>query len=261
MSNGVFGAGYAAAYDALYRDKDYENECDLIESILKENGFCGPIHLLDLGCGTGNHVFPLALRGHTLTGVDRSHDMLALAYEKAEKIKETGDTISPTFHHGDVRNLNLNERFDAVLMMFAVLGYQHENTDLMATLSTVRSHLKPGGLFIFDVWNGLAVLTDKPGQRVRTVHQNGTRIIRTTETRVDTQHHRCHVHFGVLCIQNGHIIDEQDEEHVMRFFFPQEIDLALGYAGLKLIKLSGFPDYKEPADENSWNIIGVAKAI
>ena len=35
MSTSVFGAEYAAAYDELYRDKDYAAECDLLERIFE----------------------------------------------------------------------------------------------------------------------------------------------------------------------------------------------------------------------------------
>lgn len=258
--SGVFGDGYAAVYDSLYRDKDYDGECGLIERILDEHGVGGPRRLLDLGCGTGNHVFPLARRGHTVTGVDRSPGMLACAREKALQTVLPADASAPVFELGDVRNVDLGHRFEAVLMMFAVLGYQHENADLMAALATVHRHLEPNGLFVFDVWNGPAVLSDRPGQRIRTVKEGGTRIIRTTETRLDAVHHRCHVRFGVLRIDGDRVTDEQDEEHTMRFFFPQELDLALGCAGLRLLDLRGFPDYDSPPDERAWNVIGVAQA-
>ncbi|MCG5238918.1 class I SAM-dependent DNA methyltransferase [Azospirillum doebereinerae] len=258
---GVFGEGYAAAYDNLYRSKDYEGECDLIERILAEHGGGGPRRLLDLGCGTGGHALPLAQRGHRVTGVDRSPGMLVQAREKAGQMTLPAGVDSPAFHQGDVRDLELGRRFEAVLMMFAVLGYQHENADLLAALATVRRHLEPGGLFVFDVWNGAAVLSDRPGQRIRTVRENDDRIVRTTETRLDAVHQRCHVRFNLLRIKGDRVVDEQDEEHVMRFFFPQELGLALGFAKLQLLDLRGFPDYAAAPDERAWNVIGVARAV
>ena len=59
-------------------------------------------------------------------------------------------------------------------MMFTVLGYQLEDIDLMAALATVRRHLDPGGLFIFDVWNGPAVLAVRPGERRVSVTEGST---------------------------------------------------------------------------------------
>jgi len=40
--------------------------------------------------------------------------------------------------------------------MFAVLGYQLENKDVLAALQTARQHVRPGALFIYDVWYGMA---------------------------------------------------------------------------------------------------------
>jgi len=256
----VFGNGYAAVYDALYREKDYGAECDLIERILREHGGADrPRRILDLGCGTGNHALPLAGRGHALTGVDRSPGMLAAARAKATDLASPAGAPIPVFHEGDVRTLDLNRRFDVVLMMFAVLGYQYENADLLAALDTVHRHLEPGGIFIFDVWNGLAVLSDRPGQRLRSIQGANHRILRTTTTRLDAVRQRCHVQFGLLRIVDDRVVDEQDEEHVMRFFFPLELDLALSRCGMTLETLRSFPDYEAAPDERAWNIVGVAR--
>ena len=140
------------------------------------------------------------------------------------------------------------------------LGYQYENSDLLAALASVRRHLEPGGLFIFDVWNGLAVLADRPGPRVREVTAGPARIIRTTDAQLDLPHQRCRVHFHMQRIGADGVREEHEEEHVMRFFFPLELDLALRCSGLHLLDLRGFPDYEAQPDERSWNVIGVAQA-
>src|SRR5207253_8134038 len=118
-----------------------------------------------IGCGTGNHSWPLARRGYRMTGADRSTAMLDRAKEKAST-ENLGD-LTPAFEHGDIRELDLHRTFDAVLMMFAVLGYQLTNDDVSAALGTVRRHLEPGGLFVCDVWYGPAVLSIRPGERVK----------------------------------------------------------------------------------------------
>ena len=144
MKTKVFGKEYADQYDTFYHDKDYETECDLIEEVF--NRYAGkPVKsILDLGCGTGNHAIPFAQRGYQVTGVDRSPEMIEQAKAKLQS-QTSPSQFQPQFLEGDVRSLDLDRQFDAVIMMFAVLGYQLTNDDVSYTLRTVRRHLRRGG--------------------------------------------------------------------------------------------------------------------
>src|SRR5262249_50342723 len=155
----VFGSVYAASYDVLYRDKDYLAECALLGRVFQKYGEGSIKSILDLGCGTGNHSIPLAQQGYEVVGVDRSADMIALARNKATQGRIEKSVL---FHQGDLRSTDLGRRFDAVLMMFAVLGYQRENADVLAALATAHRHLRKGGLLVFDIWYGPAVLHERP---------------------------------------------------------------------------------------------------
>lgn len=251
----VFGQNYAKAYDAIYRSKDYQGEVALIERILASHGFGGPRLLLDLGCGTGNHAVLLAQRGHKVVGVDRSEGMLAQAREKM-----AAASCCLTFQSGDIRSVDLAKRFDAVLMMFSVLGYQYDDDDLTAALTTVRRHLDPGGLFIFDVWNGPAVLADRPGEREVTVVEEAARIKRNTHADLDTSRNLCRVTFNLERNEASGRIDRWQEEHLVRYYFPGELRDLLAHRELDLLSLHRFPDGEAPADERAWNIIGVGRA-
>jgi len=87
MNDEVFGQVYADQYDLLYSDKNYEAECDLIEEVFRRYAKSSVETILDLGCGTGGHAFPLARRGYRVTGVDRSAEMLAHAREKTSVLQ------------------------------------------------------------------------------------------------------------------------------------------------------------------------------
>ena len=154
----VFGKKYSDSYDLLYDEKDYDGECTLIETILRDYSKI-PVHsILDFGCGTGNHSIQLAKRGYDVTGVDRSNKMLDIANVKADQKK-----LPCKFFQSDLREFDNPKKYDVVIMMFAVLGYQQENEDVLAALKTVSKYLKKGGVFICDVWYGTAVLNQKPG--------------------------------------------------------------------------------------------------
>jgi SAM-dependent methyltransferase len=253
----VFGVDYADCYDILYRAKDYTGEVDLVERLLAKHGTVGPKSILDLGSGTGSHALPLAQRAHRVTGVDRSPGMLAQARAKAATLPLAH---APEFIEGDICRHDLGRRFDAALMMFMVLGYQFENADLLAALVTLRKHLAPAGLFVFDVWNGLAVLAQRPGARTAEASVGDTRIVRRTRTRLEPIEQLCHVHFDIERT-DADGTTAWEETHTMRFFFPQELDLVLRCNGMRLLQLSSFPDGEGPPDEQAWNIIGVAQAM
>jgi SAM-dependent methyltransferase len=253
----AFGASYAEIYDAIYRVKDYEGEVDLIERILVRQGLAGPRRVLDLGCGTGNHALPLARRGHKVVAVDRSPGMLAQARAKAS---EAGADLCISFRQGDIRKLDLGTRFEAALMMFTVLGYQIEEADFTAALAAVRRHLEPGGLFIFDVWNGLAVLAEQPRERRISLADGATRITRETQPILDVARRICRVCFNLERVDDTGRAENWREEHVMRYYFPDELELALERNELDLLRLRSFPDDEAPADARAWNIIGVARA-
>ena len=252
----VFGRDYADIYDAIYRAKDYEVEVDLIERLLQHRDAPRPCRVLDIGCGTGKHAFALARRGYNVTGIDRSPFMLAHARSAAA----VGERKAPRFIEADARRFELNERFDVALMMFTVLGYQHEDADLSSALSTVRAHLEPGGLFIFDVWNGLAVLAQGPEKRTATASEGGAQIMRTSSTRVDPRRHVCRVHFEISRRDADGAAKIWSEDHTLRYFVQSELERIMKDARLELLDLLRFPEGDTPPDEQAWNMIGIARA-
>jgi len=254
----AFGKGYADQYDLLYRDKNYEAECDLIEEVFRRYG-SGPIkRILDFGCGTGNHAIPLVKRGYEVTGVDRAPGMITHAQAKVNTMLSV-PCPTPRFLEGDVRSLDLGETFDAALMMFAVLGYQLTNEDVLAALQTVRRHLNPDGLFICDVWYGPAVLTIRPSDRIKTLDDENGRILRIASGSLNTFKHLADVRYHVLHLMDKQVVEETEETHQMRYFFPQELDLFMKQAGLALFYMCDFNNLEKLPDESTWNVLVVAK--
>lgn len=253
-----FGSVYADSYDLIYHDKDYAAESTLIESIFRKyNNTVRSV--LDLGCGTGNHAFPLAQRGYEVIGVDRSADMLAHARRKSVDAETNGRLV---FQQGDVRTVDLKQSFDAVLMMFAVLGYQLDNPDVLSALGTARRHLRSGGIFIFDVWYGPAVLHERPSQRIKVIPgEEGEQILRVTSGELDTNRQNCNVHYHVWKKKEGKLTGEAEENHVMRYFFPLELNLLLECSGFAPIRLGTFPELDKDPDETNWTVLGVARAV
>lgn len=246
----TFGSAYASAYDAMYESKDYAGECDLLQAAFVRFG-AGPVRsVLDLGCGTGGHAVPLAQRGLAVTGVDRSPGMLERAGEKAA---DAGADVA--LHQGDVRTVRLGATFDAVIVMFAVMGYQLANDDVRATLRTVRAHLQPGGLLVFDIWHGPGVIASPPGAGERTIETADGPLRRIVEGELDVPEHRCTVRYRLVTDAG-----EERETHVMRFFFPLELRLLCELEGLELVSITPFGTLDGAVDRDTWNATVVARA-
>ncbi|MCU0595769.1 MAG: class I SAM-dependent methyltransferase [Desulfobacterota bacterium] len=234
----VFRQVYADHYDLFYAEKDYEAECDMLEEVFRRYGKAPIRTILDLGCGTGNHAFPLAERGYEVTGVDRSGDMLG---------------------HALLQSLALGRTFDVVLMMFAVLGYQLTNDDVLAALQTVRNHLKPGGLFICDVWYGPAVLVIRPEDKIKIIPTENGKVIRIASGSLDTYHHLATVNYHILHLSGQAVVSETTEAHLMRYFFPQELNLFMAISGLRLLGVRAFSDLERTPSDTTWNTLVFAE--
>jgi len=191
--------------------------------------------------------------GYTVIGVDQSETMLDIARTKAA---EKDQDIQ--FHRQDIRNLDLSHQFDAAVAMFAVMGYQTSNKDFEDTLISIYNHLFPGGLLIFDVWFGPAVLSERPQDRMKVIELPNKKIIRFAHSILDVIQHTVEVNYIVLEI-TGQKTTEIFEHHLMRYFFYQEIAYFLEKNGFELLGIHPFMDLEHNVDENCWNIVVICK--
>lgn len=251
----VFG-NYSNYYDLLYKDKDYPAEINFIDSLLKQYRIGDVKTILDVGCGTGGHALLLAEKGYIVTGVDISENMLSIAKDKSKKMK-----VDVDFFQADACDFNLNNKFDAIISMFAVMGYQTTNEGFESALLSVGNHLRPGGLFIFDVWFGPAVISQKPGDRIKIIENNDGKIIRLTRSTLDIMKHTVDVNFNVMLIIDDKIHNPTEESHKMRFFFPMELELFLMNTGFQVLKMIPFMDTDGVLSEDNWDMTIVAKKI
>ena len=247
---------YAAFYDALYRDKDYAGECDILERIFERYAVSPVRQILDVGCGTGGHALVLASRGYAVMGVDRSGQMLAVA-----RAKDHTRALNVRFEEADIRSWRGGRTWDAVLAMFAVLSYQVDHDDVAAVIETVRMHLAPQGLFVFDIWFGPGVLTEPPSERTKEMREHGHEITRYASPHLDLVRQTVEVDYIITDVNGERMVRRVRETHRMRFFFPHELDLLLRAGGFRLVHLCPFGQLDEPVRVATWNVTVVAQAV
>ncbi len=118
--------------------EEYVEEAALFKSALLEYAPTIPRTLLELGSGGGNNAFYLK-NDFQMTLVDLSEGMLRHSRR-----------INPELvhHRGDMRDVRLNEVFDAVFIHDAI-DYMVSRDDLKRAMTTAWVHCRPGGVALF----------------------------------------------------------------------------------------------------------------
>ena len=135
-------SAFAAGYDRMMADVDYDGWATYIDCFLKE---AGAKSVLECGCGTGSLTVRLARRGYALTGSDLSEDMLMVARQKA---LNAGLRFLP-FVCQDMRRIALHKPVDAVISACDGVNYLLDGAEDF--FRAAHGALNPGGLLLFDV--------------------------------------------------------------------------------------------------------------
>lgn len=246
----VFG-GYAKYYDVFYRSKDYSSEADFTLRLLRKH--CPNAQsLLELGCGTGGHAQYLCSAGLRVHGIDRSEEMLEFARKRRQTLPaDVAQQLS--FSAGDIRDITIDNTFDAVISLFHVMSYQLANEDLRATFATAKRHLRPGGLFIFDCWYGPGVLTDRPAVRVNRWTENGTNVTRISEPTILVNQNLVEIDYTILVEERASTRTETLKElHKMRYLFLPEIEMLASLSDMQIVESLEWMSDRAPSPE-SWS--------
>ncbi|KKQ32665.1 MAG: Methyltransferase type 11 [candidate division TM6 bacterium GW2011_GWF2_37_49] len=249
---------YAAYYDLLYADKDYKAESDYIESIINKHG-SNVGSILDLGCGTGIHALMLAKKGFYIHGVDISSNMIEQAKQKMEQNFAIKKSLK--FDVGDIRGLDLNSKFDAVVSIFHVISYLTTNCDIHSFFATAAHHLNKDGLLIFDFWYGPAVLTQKPIVKIKRLENNDLRVTRISEPESHLNENVIDVNFHIFAQSKmDNQINDFKEIHKMRYFFKPELEMFAAHGGFEILNFEEWLTGIQP-NEQSWGACVICKKI
>ncbi|HLB68234.1 MAG TPA: methyltransferase domain-containing protein [Thermoplasmata archaeon] len=135
----------APYYDLIHSRKDYDGESRFLERVMGRFLAETPKELLDVGCGTASHALILVKRGYRVTAVDYSPRMLDQARRKAGPSRPGLRLLQ-----ADMQHMALGVRFDAAYSMDGPVVSLLTTRDLLLHFKTVRDHLRPGGIYVFD---------------------------------------------------------------------------------------------------------------
>jgi SAM-dependent methyltransferase len=107
--------------------------------------------VLELGCGTGRVLLPLAARCGFIHGLDRSQAMLARCQQKLQSA-----AIPPTnarVEHGDITHFALGRVFDLIIAPYRVFQLLETDAQVDGLFQCIRAHLAPQGTCILNVFH------------------------------------------------------------------------------------------------------------
>jgi|SRR5579864_8949021 len=132
----------AAYYDLLYSFKDYATEAEKVRSLIDTSKQSPACRLLDVACGTGQHLVHLAAY-FDAEGLDLDPELLAIAQRRLPNLR---------FTLADMVDFELGRTFDAIVCLFSSIGYVGTLDRLYLTARNLVRHLEPGGVVLVEPW-------------------------------------------------------------------------------------------------------------
>ena len=213
-------------FEYLNDDCGYENWSQYLIGKLKRY----PVQIgLDVGCGGGWFTRAFTRAGYSVTGLDKSHEMLDVAQAKAIEEGARGEYIL-----GDITSMKLPKRFDFATAINDCVNYIPKGK-LLAAFKNIGGALKKGGVFLFDI-SSPRKFNEKIANTVcvddredvtylafnRVCGDEVTMEVTLFSKRADGTYHRA------------------DETHVQYIYTETEIAQTLEKAGFALIEAEGY---------------------
>jgi SAM-dependent methyltransferase len=142
--------------------------------------------------------------------------MLAVARGKAR-----AERLPLRLVQGDMRAFHIGRTFDVAVSMFGAFGYVLPDRDVLGCLRSVRRHLAPDGLFVFEYWQTSGV---RPGIQSWILRKGEDyEILRLSEAQFDAKRARLAMDFRFFVYRDGRSLDRFDEKHVVRTYTRPEM--------------------------------------
>jgi SAM-dependent methyltransferase len=243
-----------SAFDpfARYYDADhgaFTDDIPFYREMARRTG--GPI--LEVMCGSGRVLAPLAADGHAITGLDISPRLLALA---REKLASAGRAGRAELVVGDARHAVPRGPF--ALAIIALNSFMHLTTvdDQLAALRQIHAALRPGGVLAIDLFNpDPRELARRGGELVfdkAFTLSDGTVVHKFVAQRLDAAEQTSHVTFFYDEQLADGTVRRAALPFTMRWLYRYELEHLLARAGFVLETVYGsydLDDYSSASEQ------------
>lgn len=247
---------------AHYYDLTHADLTEDIAYILEMIGEPQAVSIIELGCGSGRLLLPLARAGHTITGIDTATAMLARAQTRLNA-EPAAVQQRVTLLEADMTQFTAQ----ATTFAWAILPYNTfmhlTPTQMSLALKNIARSLGENGRLLIDLINPTA-MANTPNDRLLTLEnsltdpENGHLVVVQSSSILDEASQTLNITwlYDATPPEGGaiHRTIAQAEYH---YLYPHQLELLLREAGLQLLSIVGDYD-NSPYTEESDRLIIIA---
>lgn len=222
--------------------------------------------VLELGCGTGRVLLPIAGAGCQIVGLDLSKFMLAKCKEKLLRHpREVQERV--LLVQGNMADFKLNRIFPLVTTPFRPFQHLVSVDGQMACLRCVNRHLVKGGRLILDVFHPDPTKLTGPAtlEEIEDVAEvplpDGRKLRRTYRSVAFHRHEQINdVELIFYVTHPDGRIKRFVQAFPFRYFYRYEVEHLLARTGFRIVELFGNYD-RSPFTDDSPEMIFVAEKV
>lgn len=223
--------------------------------------------VLELACGTGRMLIPVAQAGVPIWGLDQSSGMLSHANAKLAELPEAVRE-RVTLVEGEMSDFDLPERFGLVMIPFRSFLHLMTPSDQMAALGNIRRHLVPGGRLVLNFFQPnlplIAAHMAPLGGAIKPLNEwsdpsTGHQIIAWESRSYDVFNQTIkEMRIYDVVGEDGAVIDRKYRLLTLRWIYRYEFEHLLARCGFEVEALYGDFD-RTPVDRSSTELIWIAR--
>lgn len=258
MLTGSSPAAYdqlAPLYDLIYAD--VRDDIPFYVALATETG--GPV--LELGCGSGRTLLPLAQAGFDVVGLDSSEAMLHKAKERAADEMVRG---AIELSRADMTRFDLKRRFPLITVPFNTWLHLPHHGPQAAAMGCISQHLRPGGWLVLDL-PAPASIVDREHDGTMVLEgifagaKPQERVLQFSSTQLDSKQQILHVTWIYDLVGADGALRRTVLPMLLYYLFPRQVQQLLEEAHLKVKAMWG--DYnRSPYTGDSEKLIILAEA-
>lgn len=201
--------------------------------------------VLEIGCGTGRTLIPIARAGAAITGLDLSGDMLdhcrSLLDAETQQVRDRIILVQK-----NMTDFHLGKKYGLITTPFRPFQHLASVEEQLSALACIREHLQPDGKFVLDIFDpDLEILTDYEraeefGEEPPFRMEDGSYVtVSYRNPSVDpvNQIVHCEMIFNILDPSGNHL--RRVQKFIMRYTFRWEAEHLLHRAGFKVLSVLG----------------------